>query len=153
MSPAELNVVAEPDDVEVTVDTDDIQVEIETKEIKVDVDTPEIDLIFDDTPDVIVIASGSLGPEGPEGPVGPPGSTGPIGPAGPTGPPGEQLTYTYTQIIPSTSWYIEHNLGRFPAVTVVDSGDSEVIPDLVYLTANQLTINFAFETSGKAYLN
>jgi len=62
-------------------------------------------------------------------------------------------TYTHTQGSASATWTITHNLNRFPAVTVVDSGNSEIIPNVVYTNANTLVVSFDSPTSGKAYLN
>jgi hypothetical protein len=68
------------------------------------------------------------------------------------------ITYTHTQGSVSDTWVITHSLGRFPSVTVVDSGDTVVFGTVVYNSNNQLTVTFfvggspsAF--SGKAYLN
>jgi hypothetical protein len=68
------------------------------------------------------------------------------------------ITYTHTQSSVSDTWVVTHNLGRFPSVTVVDSGDTVVFGTVVYNSSNQLTVTFfvggspsAF--SGKAYLN
>jgi len=68
------------------------------------------------------------------------------------------ITYIYTQNGASNTWVIDYNLGRFPSVTVVDSGDSIVIGSVVYNTTNKITITFfaggqASAFSGKAYLN
>ena len=61
------------------------------------------------------------------------------------------ITYTHSQTSSSDTWTIKHNLGRFPSVTVIDTGGT-------VLTANQLTVTFfsggsALATTGKAYLN
>jgi hypothetical protein len=68
------------------------------------------------------------------------------------------ITYTHTQGSVSNTWVIVHNLGRFPSVTVVDSGGTVVTGNVVYDSNNQITLTFfangslvAF--SGKAYLN
>lgn len=62
-------------------------------------------------------------------------------------------TYVYTQVMPSATWVISHYLGKFPAVTVIDTGNSVIIPDVHYDSADALTIKFGSATSGKAYLN
>ena len=67
-------------------------------------------------------------------------------------------TFIYNQNGASNTWVIEHNLGSFPSVTVVDSGDSIVTGNVVYNTENKITITFfsrsnAVAFSGKAYLN
>lgn len=100
---------------------------------------------------------GPPGPPGPEGPPGPPGPSGgppgPEGPAGPPGPPGEEQTFIYTQSSPSAVWSVIHNLGRYPSVSVVDSGGSTVWPDVSYTDLNALSVIFNSPTSGKAFLN
>ena len=67
-------------------------------------------------------------------------------------------TYSHNQSAASATWTITHNLNKFPSVTVIDSGDSVVQGEILYNSANQLTLTFyagggtsAF--SGKAYLN
>lgn len=62
-------------------------------------------------------------------------------------------TFTWTQTAPSATWNVIHNLASYPAVTVVDTGDTEVIPDLHYIDQNSLVLSFGSPTSGKAYLN
>lgn len=61
--------------------------------------------------------------------------------------------YVYTQGPPSATWVVTHNLNKQPAVAVVDTGDSVVIPSVHYDDPNQVTITFGSPTSGKAYLN
>jgi hypothetical protein len=55
--------------------------------------------------------------------------------------------------MPSSTWIVEHNLGKFPSVTVVDSGRNEVHGDVVHDNVNQLTLYFGAEFSGKAVCN
>lgn len=62
-------------------------------------------------------------------------------------------TYVYTQTVTASSWEIEHNLGRFPSVEVVDSAGSVVVGDIVYFNENNITITFSAPFTGKAYLN
>ena len=67
-------------------------------------------------------------------------------------------TFTHTQSSASATWTITHNLNKFPSVTVIDSGDSVVQGEILYNSANQLTLTFyaggvASAFSGKAYLN
>lgn len=61
--------------------------------------------------------------------------------------------YTYTQSSASNVWVINHNLEKFPSVTIVDSANTVVIGDITYNTTNQLTVTFNGSFSGKAYLN
>jgi hypothetical protein len=66
---------------------------------------------------------------------------------------GQTATYVWNQVTASASWAVAHNLGKFPAVTVVDSGGNELIPDVLYVDQNNVTIGFGSPTSGKAYFN
>jgi len=61
--------------------------------------------------------------------------------------------FIFTQSAPSISWVIVHNLNRYVSVTVVDTGDSVIIPSVHYDSINKITITFGSATSGKAYLN
>jgi|TARA_R100000278_G_scaffold79592_1_gene61612 hypothetical protein len=68
------------------------------------------------------------------------------------------ITYTHNQSTTSNTWTITHNLHRFPSVTVVDSGGTIVLGNVVYNSNKQLTITFfqggsALAFQGKAYLN
>lgn len=61
--------------------------------------------------------------------------------------------YTHNQITSSTTWTITHNLGFFPAVSVVDSGGNYVIGDVNYVSQNIVTVSFNASFGGKAYLS
>lgn len=61
--------------------------------------------------------------------------------------------FIFTQSSPLAIWVIPHNLNRNPSVTVVDTGDSVIIPSIHYDSVNQITITFGSATSGKVYLN
>jgi hypothetical protein len=129
MSPdlLELNVVIETEEIEIQVETPpDISVKLES------VDTT---LVVDSTPDVVVIATGGIGPQGPPGE------------------PGVGTTFTHDQLVAAYMWDIVHNLNRYPSVTVIDSGGSEIIPEVQYTNENEIKLYFANRTSGKAYLN
>lgn len=62
-------------------------------------------------------------------------------------------SYTHNQLTSSSTWSITHNLGFFPAVTVVDSGNNVVIGDVTYVSQNSLTVAFSASFGGKAYLS
>lgn len=62
-------------------------------------------------------------------------------------------TFVFTQLSPTTTWTITHNLNSYPSVTVVDSAGSVVEGDPQYLSANALTVTFSSAFSGAAYLN
>jgi len=62
-------------------------------------------------------------------------------------------SYIHTQDVPLTTWIINHNLGSFPSVTVVDSLNHVVVGDISYNNSNMLTITFSIPFAGYAYLN
>ena len=62
-------------------------------------------------------------------------------------------SFVYNQVVPASTWTITHNLGRFPSVTVVDSGLSVVIGDVRYTNNAQIVITFSASFGGTAYLN
>jgi len=51
------------------------------------------------------------------------------------------------------TWVINHNLGRYPSVSTVDSAGSIINGAITYNSANKITVVFTSATSGKAYLN
>lgn len=62
------------------------------------------------------------------------------------------LSYYHTQMIASAVWTINHNMKRYPAVTVIDSGGSTVIGQVAYTTLNQCVVTFVAAFSGTATL-
>ena len=61
--------------------------------------------------------------------------------------------YDFHQVTPATTWVITHNLGKFPSITVIDSGDTIVNGECTYNSNNKVTIIFSAAFAGKAYLN
>lgn len=116
--------------------------------------------------------TGSTGSTGPTGPLGPTGSTGPVGETGIQGISAYEVwlaagnsgslaqffassagqSYHHIQGAPAETWYIVHNLGIYPRVTVIDSAGSVVEGDVTYLSPNELTIDFSAAFAGEAYL-
>ena len=85
-------------------------------------------------------------------------------------------TYTHNQGSADTVWIINHNLDKYPSVTIIDSADRVVIGEVFYGKLNisgydedtgkpifekdkeadpakWITVSFAAGFSGKAYLN
>ncbi len=62
-------------------------------------------------------------------------------------------SYTHTEQASGYTWAINHNLGKYPSVFVVDTGGNWVIGDVQYLNENQIIVRFTYEFSGVAYLN
>ena len=61
--------------------------------------------------------------------------------------------FTFDQATPSDEWTIQHNLGKNPAVTVVDSGGNEWQTAVEHLSPDELVVRFSAPFSGRAYLN
>ena len=61
--------------------------------------------------------------------------------------------FTFTQSTATNTWNVTHNLGKFPSVSVVDSGNTIVYGNIDYIDNNSLTITFSAAFSGKAYMN
>ena len=64
-----------------------------------------------------------------------------------------RISYIHRQQSAAAVWHIEHNLKRYPSVTVVDSADSKVTGDVDYIDDCTLTVSFVAPFSGSAYLN
>lgn len=74
--------------------------------------------------------------------------------SGGAGPPGTgDANYVFTQGTPSAVWTVAHGLNKYPAVDVVDTGGTVVIPSVAYIDANNLRITFGSATTGKAFMN
>ena len=69
----------------------------------------------------------------------------------------QDKTFVFTQGVPAVTWTIQHNLGKFPSVSVVDTVNTVngqvYYGDVKYIDSNNLTVTFASQFSGKAYLN
>jgi len=61
--------------------------------------------------------------------------------------------YVHTQNVAQTVWEITHNLGKYPSVIVVDSGNNVVIGEINYVDLNLITLSFNATFSGKAFFN
>lgn len=73
---------------------------------------------------------------------------GPPGPPGPTGGTG----FTFNQMSALAVWTINHNLGRFPPVTIVNEEGDEVYGNVHYSSNNEVVVSFSAAFSGIAYL-
>jgi hypothetical protein len=133
--------------------TDNISVNISP-----DAEAIEVIVQTFDEPDITVVVSNDQGPQGASGIPGINGATGPMGPTGltgptgPTGPMGTVSNYVHTQNTISNAWVINHNLGIYPAVVVMDSSNAQCEGTITYNTLNQMTITFSAAFSGTAYV-
>jgi hypothetical protein len=62
-------------------------------------------------------------------------------------------TYIHNQIAPASEWIINHNLGRYPSVAVVDSGGTLVFGSVKYIDENIIKVSFCSAFSGRCFLN
>lgn len=62
-------------------------------------------------------------------------------------------TFIHEQGVASPVWNVEHNLNKYPAVSVVDSAGNEIIAEVTYLDLNNITITMTSAFKGKAFLN
>jgi len=62
-------------------------------------------------------------------------------------------TYRHVQSVSSDTWTINHDLNKYPSVTVQDSAGSVVIGELTYNSKNTITLTFSGAFSGEAHLN
>ena len=61
--------------------------------------------------------------------------------------------YEYTQSTASDTWIINHNLNKYPSITVVDSGGNQVYGDVKYLNKNTVELKYSYPFSGTAFFN
>ncbi len=60
--------------------------------------------------------------------------------------------HVHTQGTASTTWTINHDLGGYPSVMVVDSAKTVVFGEINYASTSQVVVNFSSAFSGYAYL-
>lgn len=61
--------------------------------------------------------------------------------------------HLHSQATPESVWLVQHNLGKNPAVTIVDSGGTEVMGEVVHNSNLQLEIRFSAVFAGTVYCN
>lgn len=86
---------------------------------------------------VVVTDNGATGPQGAQGPVGA------IGPQGVSGVGDKHHETSFV----GTNATITHDLGKYPAVTVLTTAGDEIVCDVEYLNINQLQIMLATSSS------
>lgn len=62
-------------------------------------------------------------------------------------------SFTYTQVVAETTWNIQHDMGKFPSITVIDTANTVVTGEYTYIDNNNVTLTFSAGFAGKAYLN
>ncbi len=66
---------------------------------------------------------------------------------------GGDKTYRHVQSVASATWIVTHNLGKYPAVQVVDTTKRGVIGDVRYVSNNVIEVLFGAAFAGEAYVN
>lgn len=62
-------------------------------------------------------------------------------------------TYLHDQMVAASTWTINHNLAKYPCITVVDSGGSQIEGDVNFTDPNQAIIIFTAAFAGRAFCN
>jgi len=61
--------------------------------------------------------------------------------------------FVHEQNESSAEWIINHNLGKYPTATVVDSAGTEVVCEITHIDTNTCIITMKAPFKGKAILN
>lgn len=62
-------------------------------------------------------------------------------------------TYIFEQGEASDTWYIQHNLGKFPSVEIVDTAGNRFFPAVQWVDENNCIATMNGACKGKAFLN
>ena len=65
----------------------------------------------------------------------------------------EDKEFIFNQPTPQVTWTINHNLNKFPSVSVVNTNNILMYGDTTYVDKDNIIITFSAGFSGKAYLN
>lgn len=63
------------------------------------------------------------------------------------------VAYTHEQVIPETTWIINHPLSFFPSVTLVDSAKEQFEADTIVYGDGVITVTMVAAQGGEAYLS
>lgn len=61
--------------------------------------------------------------------------------------------YIHEQGVASSEWIVNHNLNKYPSVSVVDSAENSLIVEVEYIDKNNVKIKMNGASKGRAYLN
>jgi len=73
-----------------------------------------------------------------------------VGPQGPPGPGDKNYEQTF---LTESSVLVTHNLNKRPSVTVIDSADTEIICQVIYIDNDTLSVVFSSPVSGVVICN
>ena len=94
----------------------------------------------------VVLTDVEAGPQGPAGPAGPAGADGAAGSGS------ANSTVVHDQSSANATWTMTHNLGRYPAIDIIDSAGNHVIGDIKHNSVNQAVATFDNAFAGKAII-
>lgn len=133
-------------------------------QIKLTHQTPKIKLTRQQT-NILIKRAGTPGGPGPTGPEGKSAydlavENGFVGTEqewldsleGPVGPVGPDKNYVHDFTV-SDNVLVQHNLGKKPAVSIIDSAGDEVVGDVEYIDNAQVRVRFAAAFSGQITCN
>lgn len=61
--------------------------------------------------------------------------------------------FMYEQRVASNVWVIEHNLNKYPSVTIVDSAGTVIIGQVIYVDSDTIVVTFNIKLTGTVFLN
>ena len=62
-------------------------------------------------------------------------------------------TYVHDQSTASTNWIIQHNLNKYPSITIEDTSGRIVWGGIQRIDENTIALEFSLPFSGRAYCN
>ena len=65
----------------------------------------------------------------------------------------EDKTFVFSQGVPAVQWTIQHNLSKFPSVSIVNNNNIVINGEVTYIDTNNVQLDFSAGFAGKAYLN
>lgn len=71
---------------------------------------------------------------------------------GPQGASGGDI-FEHNQTTPSYDWTVNHNLGRYPELTILGTDGNQIITDIEHVNINTAIVHFGAPIIGKAVCN
>lgn len=68
---------------------------------------------------------------------------------GPAGPSGGADEYEHSQSVAAVEWIVNHNLGEYPSITVLNTGGQIVDAAVINISVNQARVYFNTPQMGK----
>jgi hypothetical protein len=61
--------------------------------------------------------------------------------------------FVFEQDTPLQEWIVTHNMNKYPAVTILDTNEKEIIGEIEYIDENSLAVRFNYNLTGKVICN